>query len=73
MSARTSATKKRDPGQPWRAPTRRAFVSMIGAAAAALAVRNHVASAPVAAAQPAEPERPWRSPWSGPTVWVGHC
>jgi hypothetical protein len=75
-----SATKQRDPGRdanapgpatPWRAPTRRAFVAMIGAAAAALAVRNREALAPPAA--PAEPERPWHNPWSGSTRWIGHC
>ncbi|MDB4958183.1 MAG: hypothetical protein JWO36_5752 [Myxococcales bacterium] len=46
----------------WRPPTRRAFVAMLGAAAAALAVRNkqHVVEAP-------------RSTWAGTTRWIGHC
>ena len=47
---------------PWRAPTRRAFVAMLGAAAAALAVRDHVRD-------PGDP----RSTWQGTTRWVGHC
>lgn len=48
---------------PWRPPTRRVFMAMIGAAAAALAVREQV---------PIEPERP-RSTWAGKTRWIGHC
>ncbi len=48
---------------PWRAPTRRMFVAMIGAAAAALAIREEA---------PVEPERP-RSTWAGKTRWIGHC
>lgn len=46
----------------WRAPTRRTFVAMLGAAAAALAVRTETPA----------PERP-RSTWSGTTRWIGHC
>ena len=49
---------------PWRPPTRRAFVAMIGGAAAALAVR--------AAKNPADEEPP-RSTWAGTTRWIGHC
>ncbi len=41
----------------WRAPTRRAFVAMIGAAAAALALR----------AERRTPER------SSKPLWIGHC
>ena len=47
----------------WRAPTRRMFVAMIGAAAAALALREET---------PIEPEQP-RSTWAGTTRWIGHC
>jgi len=54
---------------PWRPPTRRAFVAMIGAAAAALAVRERIPAAPVA---PADDDRPPR-PWTGTTRWIGHC
>lgn len=50
----------------WRTPTRRAFVAMIGAAAAALAVRER-ASAPVVS-DDAAPRR-----WTGTTRWIGHC
>jgi hypothetical protein len=46
----------------WRPPTRRAFVAMLGAAAAAFAVRDKLP----------EPERP-RSTWTGTTRWIGHC
>jgi hypothetical protein len=38
-------------------------MAMIGAAAAALAVRDTA---------PLEPERP-RSTWAGKTRWIGHC
>lgn len=59
----TKATKaKRSDAQTWRPPTRRAFVQMIGAAAAALALRERE--------QAAEPER---STWTGTTRWIGHC
>ena len=51
---------------PWRPPTRRAFVAMIGAAAAALAVRNRDVLGP------SDEDRP-RSPWRGTTRWIGHC
>ncbi|HEU0036986.1 MAG TPA: hypothetical protein VFQ53_40525 [Kofleriaceae bacterium] len=51
-----------DKRRTWRPPTRRAFVAMLGAAAAALAIREQV--------KPAEPER---STWSGKTRWIGHC
>lgn len=50
------------PARTWRPPTRRAFVAMIGAAAASLAVRE---------TKPATD--PPRSTWSGTTRWIGHC
>lgn len=46
----------------WRPPTRRAFVAMLGAAAAALALRE--------AAPAADPRR---SAVTGKTRWIGHC
>jgi len=49
---------------PWSRPTRRAFVAMLGAAVAALAVRARP-DGPV-------PEPPQR-PWAGKTRWIGHC
>jgi hypothetical protein len=52
-----------DPARAWRPPTRRAFVAMLGAAAAALALREQT---------PIAPERP-RSTWAGKTRWIGHC
>jgi hypothetical protein len=56
---------KRDDAKPqtWRPPTRRAFVAMLGAAAAALALREQ--------AKPADD--PPRSTWAGTTRWIGHC
>lgn len=55
---------KRDKDQAtWRPPTRRAFVAMLGAAAAAIAVRDTT---------PSEAERP-RSTRTGTTRWIGHC
>lgn len=45
----------------WRPPTRRAFVAMLGLAAASLALRE-------------KPEvTPPRSTWAGKTRWIGHC
>jgi hypothetical protein len=55
-------------GPPWAPLTRRAFVTMIGAAAAALAVRSRGAVDP----GPADDDRP-PSPWAGTTRWIGHC
>lgn len=53
---------------PWPPPTRRAFVAMLGAAAASLAVRDH------ASPKHREPDedRP-RSSFTGTTRWIGHC
>lgn len=51
----------------WRPPTRRAFVAMLGAAAAALAIREHVARPTVVEPEPAP------RPWTGSTRWIGHC
>ena len=45
----------------WQPPTRRAFVAMLTAAAAALVVKD---TRPV--------DRP-RSTWNGKTRWIGHC
>lgn len=55
-------------GAPWRAPTRRAFVAMISAAAAALAApgRAHLLAA-TATAEPSQPRR------HTTTRWIGHC
>jgi hypothetical protein len=55
--------KRDDKTSPWRPPTRRAFVAMLGAAAAALALREQ--------AKP-DPELP-RQTWAGATRWIGHC
>ncbi|HEY5945436.1 MAG TPA: hypothetical protein VIV40_08090 [Kofleriaceae bacterium] len=46
----------------WRPPTRRAFVAMLGAAAASVALREK---------RPADD--PPRSTWTGKTRWIGHC
>jgi hypothetical protein len=48
----------------WRPPTRRAFVGMIGAAAAALALRTGEREAQAKAQNPPVPPRP---------RWIGHC
>ena len=52
---------KREPKTPWQPPTRRMFVAMLGAAAAAIAIRDDT------------PAEPTRSPWTGKTRWIGHC
>lgn len=44
---------------PWSPPTRRSFLAMIGAAAAAMAIRTEAAAAP----RPIAPTRP---------RWIGH-
>ena len=54
-------TTKPERPKGWRPPTRRAFVSMLGAAAAALALPAR------------EPPEPPRSTWTGKTRWIGHC
>jgi len=56
------------PQSPWRAPTRRAFVAMLGAAAAALAApdRARLLLGPAASADD-PPHRPTK------TLWIGHC
>ena len=48
-------------GSTWRPPTRRTFVAMLGAAAAAFAIREQ--------AGPVEPERPH----TARPRWIGHC
>jgi hypothetical protein len=55
MSERAPDEKK---PAPWRLPTRRSFVAMLGAAAAALALRE----------QQKPPARDPRLP-----RWIGHC
>jgi hypothetical protein len=49
---------------PWRPPTRRAFVAMLGAAAAALALREKKLREPAGGAGPTETKT---------TIWIGHC
>ena len=56
--------KSKQPAAPWRPPTRRAFVAMLGAAAAAIAVRER-------AMPDAKDNR--RSASVGTTRWIGHC
>ena len=51
-----------DKQKTWRPPTRRAFVAMLGAAAAAFALREK-----------AQLTDPPRSTWTGTTRWIGHC
>lgn len=58
----SQAIIKRKPALP--PPTRRAFVALIGAAAAVLAVKRPRWGG--------DEDRP-RSTWSGKTRWIGHC
>jgi hypothetical protein len=53
---------------PWRPPTRRAFVAMISAAAAALAAPSRARLVSVAASADVDPPR-----LRAPTRWIGHC
>lgn len=64
-------SKRDDRSTTWRAPTRRAFVAMLGAAATALAVERPVRQALRTAAS--EDPDPPRSTWTGKTRWIGHC
>ncbi len=64
---------KSSPSAGWPAPTRRAFVGMIGAAAAILAAGRAVPAveeAGLADRVSPEPDNKW--PWMK-TRWVGHC
>ena len=59
---RGSAEGARRREKVWRPPTRRAFVAMLGAAAAALALREQQAK-----------DDPPQLARTGPTRWIGHC
>ena len=54
----------KEPKTTWRPPTRRAFVAMLGAAAAAIAARETETV-----------EEPPRQTWNGQRIprWIGHC
>ena len=54
------------PAAPWRPPTRRAFVAMLGAAAAALAVRGPGLGPELDGGEP-------RLRRASKTIWIGHC
>jgi len=64
MTAPRGRARGDEPTTPWRPPTRRTFVAMLGAAAAALVGSRHAAT--VASASPREPS---------PALprWIGHC
>lgn len=69
MSAKAPMAAPRTETSPWRPPTRRAFVAMLGAAAATLAVQRR---AHLLGPAPADEEQP-RSTRTGTTRWIGHC
>jgi hypothetical protein len=54
------SAKKPEKASTWRPPTRRAFVAMLAAAAAAIVVKE-------------APTETARSTWNGKTRWIGHC
>ncbi len=60
-TARDTHAAPADKRSPWRLPTRRAFVAMLGAATAAVALHEE---------RTADPPR---STWTGSTRWIGHC
>ena len=66
MTRRNDNPARSAPASPWRPPTRRAFFSMLGAAAAALAVRPALAP-DLDADQSGERRR------GSKTIWIGHC
>ena len=60
-TAMKTPKRERSTTTPWQPPTRRMFVAMLGAAAAAIAIRDEPPAAPA------------RSTWTGKTRWIGHC
>lgn len=66
MAPPRDADRRSGPG-PWRPVTRRAFVTALGAAAAALAFRR----ATRGVAEDDDDRPPSR--WTGTTRWIGHC
>jgi hypothetical protein len=62
-------------GSPWRPPTRRAFVAMLGAAAAALAVRTPTGLVAELDAGEGDEGAGLRRRRAGAskTIWIGHC
>jgi hypothetical protein len=70
-----SDTAKRRRGSPWRKLTRRDFVAMIGAAAAALAVPARSGLAGDFASDELAEARARRGKRTAArkTVWIGHC
>lgn len=68
MTRPRDADRRSGPG-PWRPVTRRAFVTALGAAAAALAVRG---GARRWIPDGDDDDRP-PSRWTGTTRWIGHC
>jgi hypothetical protein len=67
-TGRTENPRRRE--VPWRPPTRRTFVAMLGAAAAAFAATPRVH--PLAARK--EPEATQRHSTAAETTrWIGHC
>jgi hypothetical protein len=70
MTRPRDADRRSGPG-PWRPVTRRAFVSALGAAAAALAVRRATRGIAQGDAQDEDDRPPSR--WTGTTRWIGHC
>jgi hypothetical protein len=66
VSSRIKPVNRNAPASPWRPPTRRAFVAMLGAAAAALAVRPALAPE-LDGGEPSVRRR------ASKTIWIGHC
>lgn len=71
MARPRDADRRSGPG-PWRPVTRRAFVTALGAAAAALAVRGGTRRWIGPDDHLGEDDRP-PSRWTGTTRWIGHC
>jgi len=63
-SVEVGSTRARVGAAPWRPPTRRVFVAMIGAAAAALAVGSR--------GTPRADDAPSKR-LTGAPRWIGHC
>jgi len=67
-TGRTESPRRKE--APWRPPTRRSFVAMLGAAAAAFAAAPRVH--PLSAREAPEATRR-HSTAARTTLWIGHC
>jgi hypothetical protein len=66
MKPRPETARELAAASPWRPPTRRAFVAMLGAAALAVRARQGLLGGGDTDDRPPQT-------WTGTTRWIGHC